>query len=175
MADDLVPARDPWQQLDQESNAEYHAFSQYCSMGPSRTLKRLAAHVGISHEQARQHSRKHKWVDRAKLFDQAANELVPTDIDMSLQETQAFQFAVGKAMLELGIRAINLKRPGSLSAKDAISLIKQGSDMQRKVLGLDNPNVQINITGGKSFGEIDALFDELEELESVAVEDEDES
>lgn len=94
-------------------------------------------------------------------MDVAANALVPTDVDMSPSETLAFQFAVGKAMLELGIRAINLKKPGTIKVADAIKLIDKGSDLQRKAQGLDSPNFQLNINS-KGFEAVQDLVDMIE-------------
>lgn len=86
---------------------------------------------------------------------------------MSPTETMAFQFAVGKAMLDLGIRAINLKSPNKIKVSDAIKLIDKGSELQRKAQGLDTPGVQINLNS-KGFEAVQELLDFIE---AEAIED----
>lgn len=173
MGEELIQtAPDPWERLEDESSQEYFAFAEYCKMGPSRSLRKIAAHLGVSYDTIKVYSRKNRWVERSKAMDVAANALVPTDIDMSPTETMAFQFAVGKAMLELGVRAINLKKPGSIKVSDAIKLIDKGAEMQRKAQGIDSPGVQINING-KGFQAVEDMIQEIEALGEEIEEDDD--
>lgn len=173
MGEELVPTGgpDPWERLEEETAQEYTAFTEYCKIGPSRSLRKLSTHMGISHDTVKIYSRKNQWVKRAKAMDLAASQLVPTDIDMSPTETMAFQFAVGKAMLDLGIRALALKKPGQIKTTDIIKLIDKGSELQRKAQGIDTPGVQVNINS-KGF---EAVKDLLDELEGFAVEEDDEN
>lgn len=157
MSEELTTTRDPWERLDAESSQEYIAFCEYCKMGPSRSLRKVSSHLGTSYDTIKIYSRNHRWVERAKAMDVAANGLVPADVDMSPTETMAFQFAVGKAMLELGVRAINLKKPGTIKVSDAIKLIDKGAEMQRKAQGIDSPGVQINING-KGFEAVEEML-----------------
>lgn len=158
---------DPWERLETETAAEYTAFAEFCKLGPSRSLRKLSSHLGVSYDTVKIYSRKNKWVDRSKAIDIAANELVPTDVSMSPTETMAYQFMVGKAMLELGIKAINLKKPGTIKVADAIKLIDKGSELQRKAQGLDTPGVQINLNS-KGFEAVQEL---IEFIEGEAIED----
>lgn len=161
MGEELVPTSDPWERLETETSTEYVAFSEFCKIGPSRSLRKLSSHLGISYDLVKTYNKKNKWLERAKSMDLAANSLVPTDIDMSPTETMAFQFAVGKAMLELGIKSINLKKPGTIKVADAIKLIDKGSELQRKAQGLDGPGVLININS-KGFEAVEGLLNDIE-------------
>lgn len=161
---------DPWDRLEDETQQAYFAFVEYCKLGPSRTLRRLSTHLGISYDSVKMYSRSHKWVDRTKAYDGACNELVPSEDSLSPTETLAFQYAVGKAMLELGIKAINLKKPSSIKVSDAIKLIDRGADMQRKAQGLDTPGVNININSNS----VDAVNELISMIEGEIIE-EDES
>lgn len=168
MSDNLPAERDPWDRLETETATEYAAFSEFCKLGPKRTLRTLSSHMGISYDTVKLYSRKNKWIDRSKSIDLAANELIPTDITMSPTETLAFQYAVGSAMLELGIKAINLKKPGTIKVSDAIKLIDKGAEMQRKGQGLDQPGVNIHINS-KGFEAVKQMLDE--EIEGWVVDE----
>jgi hypothetical protein len=142
-------------------------------MGSKRGYRAAAAHLGWTHSSVVTIAKKHKWHRRALAYDSASNQLVPSD-EINPQETLAFQHMVGTAMLDMGIKAIQLKNPGSIKTADAIKLVTAGAELQRKGAGVDRPDVQINFNGQS----IDALNHILESLElegSVVEETEDDS
>lgn len=159
---DIVPSpNDPWERLETETSAEFFAFSEFCKLGPSRSLRKVSSHLGVSYDTIKLYNKKHAWMERSKAIDLAASSLVPTDIEMSPTETMAFQFAVGKAMLELGIKSINLKKPGTIKVSDAIKLIDKGSELQRKAQGLDGSGVTLNLNS-KGFEAVHDLLSMIE-------------
>lgn len=167
---ELVPiVPDPWERLETETATEYAAFSEYCKMGPSRSLRRVSNLTNVSYDTVKLYSRKNKWIDRSKAMDATASQLIPQDIDMTPTETMAFQFAVGKAMLDLGIKGLEFKKPGSIKVADLIKLIDKGSELQRKAQGLDGPGVQININS-KGFEAVKQMLEE--EIEGSVIDDE---
>lgn len=170
MAEDLVPAEapDPWERLETETAAEYTSFSEFCKLGPSRSLRKLSSHLGISYDTVKIYSRKNNWIARSKALDVASSEIIAGDIDMSPSETMARQYAVGQAMLELGIKALDFKKPGSISVANAIKLIDKGADLQRKAQGLDTPGVNIHFNS-KGFEAVEQMFNDY--LEGEVVED----
>jgi len=166
LSEELVPASDPWERLEVETAAEWTAFSEYCKLGPSRSIPKLASHLGVSRDTVKIYSRKNKWVERSKQLDIAANAFVPTDIDMSPTQTLAFQWTAGQIMLDLGVKAINLIKPGSIKVSDAIKLIDKGAELQRKAQGLDTPGMQISLNS-KGFEAVEELFNRYIEGEVV--------
>lgn len=167
MSKELEQTNDPLDKRVDESKEAYFAFVEYCKLGPSRTLRRISSHLGISYDTIKLFSRTNAWVERSKAYDLACNQLVPTEKALSPTETLAFQYAVGQIMLDLGIKAINLKKPGTIKVSDAIKLIDRGADLQRKAQGLDNPNLNININTGS----VDAVNELIDMIEAEAIED----
>lgn len=165
---ELTEIPDPWERLPQEDRNAYFAFTEYCKLGPSRTLRRVSSHVGISYDSIKGYSKQNQWVERSKLYDDACNSLVPTDEVISPSETLAHQYAVGKIMLELGFKAINLKKPGTIKVADAIKLIDRGAELQRKAQGLDQAGVNINI----NHSSVDAVNDLISMIEAEVIDDE---
>lgn len=164
---ELEEIPDPWERLSDETKDAYFAFTEYCKMGPSRSLRKIAAHLGISYDSVKAYSRQNKWVERSKEYDVACEPLVPSDQVLSPTETLAYQYAVGAAMLDLGIKAINMKKPGTIKTSDAIKLIDRGSDLQRKAIGMDQAGVNINI----NHSSVDAVNELIEMIEGEIVED----
>lgn len=160
---ELEQIPDPWEKLETETSDAFFAFSEYCKLGPSRTLRKVSSHLGISHDSIKAYSRQNKWVERSKAYDIACNELVPTDQALSPTETLAHHYAVGRIMLDLGIKAINMKKPGTIKPSDAIKLISEGSKMQRDAMGMNQAGVNININAGS----VDAVNDLINDIENA--------
>lgn len=163
---------DPWKRGDGESAADYSMFTEYCKLGSSRRSHRLlAAHLGIGIDRIRSAAKKNAWLERADQWDRASNDLTP--IALSLEDTLAFQAMIGKAMLDMGIAALQLKNPGSMKTADVVRLLKEGSDMQRRAMGL-NDTVNVNIETN-AVQKINSLLGEIGMIEAEAVEDDDDS
>lgn len=163
---------DPWKRRDDESAADYATFTEYCKLGSSRRSYRLlAAHLGISISRIQAAARRNSWSERADQWDRASNALTP--IALSLEDTLAFQAMIGKAMLDMGIAALQLKNPGSMKTSDVVRLLKEGSDMQRRAMGL-NDTVNVNIETN-AVQKINSLLGEIGMIEAEAVEDDDDS
>ena len=163
-----IEVRDPWAQSSGELGGEYAAFTEFCKLGPERrSVRKLAAHLGISADRVRSMSKKNDWIARADAFDRANNALTPAEL--SLEDTLAFQYAVGKAMLDLGISAMQLKNPASIKMNDVIRLLKEGSEIQRKAAGI-NDTVTLTVESN-AVQKINSLLDELGVYEVEAVED----
>lgn len=168
MSDNLPAIPDPWAQRKDESSADYTAFAEYCKLGRRRNYRLLASHLGMGVERIRAIAKRFEWNERADLYDRACNELVAEAPD--LEDTLAFQYAVGKAMLDLGVEALKFKNPASMRSADIIKLLKEGADMQRRAAGL-NDTVTINVQS-EAVSKINTLLDELGVIEGEAVEDE---
>lgn len=169
LTDNLPVARDPWMQVEGESNADYAAFEQYCRLGHGRSLRQLAARLGISYDRVKTMSKKTDWESRSDLYDKACQSLTPTEL--SLEDTLAFQYAVGSAMLKLGIAALELKNPNLIKTSDVIRLLKEGSEIQGKAAGISN-TVTLKVESD-SVAKINSLLDELGMIEGEAVEEDD--
>jgi hypothetical protein len=169
---DIVPQRDPWSQQDGETTADYALFSEYCKLGVRRTRRMLGAHLGISPARLSTIARANDWDARAEAYDKACHMLVPTSDGISLEDTLAYQYAVGKMMLDMGISALQLKNPASMRTADIIKLLRDGSEIQRKAAGV-NDTVNITIQSN-AVGKINSLLDELGvELEGEVIDEDD--
>jgi len=167
---DLVPAgKDPWSQLRNEDTADYAAFAEFCKLGTRRSNRVLASHLGVSIQKVNAIARKNDWVARADAYDRACNELHPSADDMSLEDTLAFQYAVGKAMLDMGVTALQLKNPASMRTADIVKLLQQGSEIQRKAAGItDTVSVKVESDAVSTINKL------LEDIIDLEVEEEDE-
>jgi len=62
---------------------------------------------------------------------------------------------VGKALITLGVRALAHQNPSTLEAVDAVRLLKIGTDIERKALGMEE--VQIRVGRIKNPEDLDKL------------------
>lgn len=165
---DIVPAaKQSWDQLPDETDVQYVAFTQYCKMGQWRDLKKLGTRIDIPPAKLAKISDEHDWPARAREYDRACQGATPDDRDMSPMETLAFQFAAGHAMMELGISAIALKNPSQIKTSDALKLVKEGADLKRSAIGVNDGGVQINV----SIESVDRMNEMIEYLDAAVVVD----
>lgn len=169
MSEELVPI-DPWSQLAEEGKSEYGAFTEFVRLPAQlRSYRMLATHLGLAESTVKSYARKFKWQERANAYDSACQRLTPQEL--SPGETLAHQHAVGKAMIDLGISALSLRNPQDIKVREAVQLVKIGSELERKAIGADDSGIHISISGGavdrlnEILGEIDLEAEEVIEEE----------
>ncbi|MGI2907700.1 hypothetical protein [Tolypothrix sp. VBCCA 56010] len=72
-ADELpaIPPRQPWDMLVGEDGWSYSLFLKYLQLPPGqRSVARVAQMVGRTKRNAEYFSSRHRWVQRARLFDE---------------------------------------------------------------------------------------------------------
>lgn len=170
MGEIVTRERDPWSQQSDETAADYAAFTEFCRLGSRRTFRLLAANLGMPVDRARRMFKAYSWNERAEAYDAACNELVPTG-DISIEETMAFQYMVGKMMLDVGIRALELKNPATMRTGDIVKLLHQGAEIQRRAAGVtDTVNIKVESDAVRN---INRLLDDIGMFEAEVVEEED--
>lgn len=166
---DLSNIPNPWEQLPDESGAEYQAFTEFCKLGPTRSVRRVHPRIGVSYSLALSWSRKYNWTQRAELLDTETLKIQPQDVKMEVHDTLQFQYAVGSVMLQIGLNAIQVSNPKNVQMKDAIRLVQIGSELQREGLGINNnnPGITINVQPES----INAVNDLIGMIEGNAIEE----
>ena len=79
---------------------------------------------------------------RAELRVQSETKIREIDADLKT-EVRGRHAKVGKALITLGVRALAHLRPEQLEAVDAVRLLKIGTDIERKALGMEEINVRL--------------------------------
>lgn len=166
---DLSNLPNPWEQLPDEGGAEYQAFTEFCKLGPTRSLRRVQSRIGISYDLTRQWGKKYNWNQRAQALDAETLKIKPQDIKMEVHDTLQFQYAVGTIMLQMGFSAVQLANPKNVKMKDAIRLIEKGAELQREGLGINNSNPGITINVAPE--SVTAVNDLIGMIEGNAIED----
>jgi hypothetical protein len=130
-----------WTQRTGERDREYQWFIQYAETIGERDLERVAARIGVAASLLRAAAEKNQWDARCVEFDKArmsiARQVVPDD-----SEALSMQYAVGIAMIRLGVQAVQLKNPALLNMDQVIKLVTQGSEMARRGAGVADLKIE---------------------------------
>jgi hypothetical protein len=121
---------------------EYAWFSRYAELGPEvREHLKVARLCGVPVKLIRQAAQQHDWASRAAAYDRVVVE-VSSHIDVDETEALAMQYAVGIAMMRLGVKAVQLKNPALIRMKDIRELMQQGAEMARRGAGIADLKIE---------------------------------
>lgn len=132
----------PWEQRQHERDMEYAWFVRYAELGPAaRDELKVARLCGVPVGVVRDAAKKHAWADRAAAYDATVVEVTKA-IDVDESEALAMQYAVGIAMMRLGVKAVQLKNPALIRMKDIRELMQQGAEMARRGAGIADLKIE---------------------------------
>lgn len=143
-----------------ESHTHYEAFVEWCRIPPSsRNLGNYCRRTGYPVKLVKKLYLEWSWEDRARAFDNDSVALRPDPSSMDDEAALAGQMAAATTLLDLGLRAIELKNPSLISADKAIKLVEKGVEIQRRALGQADLNVQFTVD---DFSRVQRLIDEID-------------
>lgn len=158
---------------DGESAEEYELFTEYCRIPPSsRNMRNLSRRISVPSTRLSFLSKKWNWINRAAAFDNASLALRPDPTSMDEEASLAAQLAASAALLDLGLRAIELKDPSRIPVTKANELVKSALEIQRRALGEADITVQVNHDDLKRVN--DLIGDLIEDAEVIEIEAPDE-
>lgn len=143
---DLVPLEPQaaWQQRAGESNMHYAWFIQHAETLGERSELQTARRLGITVSVVRSVAKLNQWDLRIDEFDRARAE-VTTHLATDENEALQMQYAVGIAMMRLGVQAVQLKNPALLKMDTIIKLMQQGSEMARRGAGVADLKIEKSV------------------------------
>lgn len=140
---DDTPAyhRQPGEPLD-----AYEAFVEWCRVPrSSRNLGNYLRRTAYPQKLIRKLMVEWKWEERAAAFDNDSLQLRPDPTSMDEEAALAGQMVAAAALLDLGLRAMEMKNPALLSADKALKLIEKGVEIQRRALGQADMTMQFTV------------------------------
>lgn len=134
----------PWEQRDDEGPKAYESFQAFLTIGPSRTIKAVAAALGLKNQTLRKRSMQYDWFNRADAWDKTqklANHPVGTPLNEA-QRLEQEQLKAWEAVRALGTVSIarilqqaNVDKAPPLKAKDALALLEKATIFERLIMG----------------------------------------
>lgn len=133
---------EPWRQRFDESDHEYAWFKRFAELGKHRrSIAKTSAELGVPTRMIRVAARERDWAGRVEAFDNAvvlvSGMVVPND-----SEALARQYAIGMAMMDLGIEAVRLKNPALIKTKEAMAMLQEGAEMARRGAGVADLTIE---------------------------------
>lgn len=133
--------RQPWEQLQDETNKAYQYFSQFRDMGLDRSIRALAEKLGKNSRTLYELNQKHEWAKRVAAWDLDLDRKKTAGTRRKAIEAKEFHNEVAERMIKLGKARLELIKnvtPEDLTVTEASRLIKDGAEMQREALGISS-------------------------------------
>lgn len=133
---------EPWRQREGEADHEYAWFKRYAELGKHRrSLPKTSAELGVPLRMISDAASLRDWKARTAAYDDAieriAGQAAPND-----EAALARQYAIGMAMMDLGIEVIKLKNPALIRTKEGLQLLEHGAEMARRGAGVADLTVE---------------------------------
>lgn len=143
-----------------EPGSAYEAFVEWCRIPPSsRNLGNYCRRTGFQLRIVKKLFNEWQWEARARAFDNDSIALRPDPTTMDDEAALAGQLAAAQTLLDLGLKAIELKNPSLLPADKAIKLVEKGVEIQRRALGQADLNVQFTV---EDMSRVNRMLEELD-------------
>lgn len=131
-----LDARHPWDRRPRETPRAYGAFITYRDLGPTRSLRRLAARDSAQNlRQLQTWSSAHDWVDRCGSWDEHLDEERRLTLIEEAREMTRRQATIGQLMLARAAERLRTLDPQTLTVTEAVKLIDVGSRLERLARG----------------------------------------
>lgn len=141
--------RDPWDRQTGESPKKWSQFTVYRDLGRTRTLKRAAERLNISHRSAQQYASVYRWVIRAEAFDRHMDEQWIAAIQERQRRMVQDHMKLAGEFHSRAMEAVTSLVGQNLSAADAVRVAETYSKLVRFALGEPDQNVALSGRAGQ--------------------------
>lgn len=162
--------RDLWDRQPGESAKRWGQFTVYRDLGRTRTLKRVAERLNLTHRTAQQYSHSYRWVTRAEAFDRHMDDQWIAAIKERQRRMVQDHLKLASVFHEKATEAITSLVAQNLNATETVRVADAYSKLIRFALGEPDQNVAITGRPGAApvrFSHVpadeNALRQELEE------------
>lgn len=162
--------RDLWDRQPGESVKRWNQFTVFRDLGRTRTLKRVAERLNITHRTAQQYSHTFRWATRCEAFDRHMDEQWVAAIQERQRRMVQDHLKLAASFHEKATEAITSLIGQNLNATEAVRVADAYSKLVRFALGEPDQNVAITGRAGQPpvrFSHVpaddNALRQELEE------------
>lgn len=143
----ITVEKKPWDRMDEESPYDYASFRVFLDMQPSeRNLVKASEVLNQSYSAVTKKSMKYDWFRRAMEWDHRKQQVSDEVILSEVQKRTKEQLDTLKASRILGTLSITThldiekqskinKEPSSISARDAMNLVKESVLLERLITG----------------------------------------
>jgi hypothetical protein len=129
-----------WDRLDDETPRAYEAANLYFSLGPCRSIARVAQELGKSETLIGRWSAKHAWVRRADAWDAQAVRLQRERDAVEQAASRRVMFdehaRLGVELRRIGIAHLRNPETRPLTISEATRLVTCGAQMEREARGI---------------------------------------
>lgn len=127
----------PWERQIGESHKAFEAFHEYCLMGNTRSIRKVAEKLGKSQQLLSRWSSKWDWVNRGREYDNELVRIETEEAKKELAEMRKRQIEMGKYFQAKGVAAIKEKveKEEKLrfeTLRDLINLVSNGVSIETK-------------------------------------------
>lgn len=137
--------RDLWDRQPGESAKRWGQFCVFRDLGRTRTLKRAAERLNISHRTSQEYSHHYRWSTRCEAFDRHMDEQWIAAIHERQRRMVQDHLRISAVLHEKAVEAVTNLVGASLNATEATRLAETWSKLIRFALG--EPDTSVAVTG----------------------------
>jgi hypothetical protein len=134
----------PWEQQSKESAQAYEAFALYRSQGAQRSLRKVAHKLDKSFQIMSRWSRRHKWVNRVRAYDESIGKEVIADEKDAVLRMNKRHMVESQKLQQLVLQRIGRIRPEALTPSDIARWLDIAVKIERRCMGLDENGTTVS-------------------------------
>jgi hypothetical protein len=139
--------RDPWDRQPGESLNRWNQFALYRDLGRTRTLKRAAERLNITHRTAQQYAYTWRWNERCGAYDAHMDRQWLAALDENSRAMVREHLRLSKQVLGKVSAGMDGLDPSVLSATELTRMAELYSKLARVALGEPDTSVQLSGPG----------------------------
>jgi uncharacterized ParB-like nuclease family protein len=141
--------RDLWDRQPGESAKRWGQFAVFRDLGRTRTLKRAAERLNLTHRTAQQYAYAFRWVSRCEAFDRQMDEQWVAAIHERQRRMVQDHLKISAVFHEKAMEAVTALMGQNLNATEAARLADTWSKLIRFALGEPDQNVALTGRAGQ--------------------------
>ena len=134
----------PWERFRTETSKQFHAFTIYRDMGPSRSIQQVAlsrpGSGGFS--KLKEWSITHQWVDRVTEYDDHMDTIRRAGKEEAILEMSFRHADYSMQILDKALDALNLIKPEDLKPHHLIRWLEVAVNIERLSRGVSTQNIK---------------------------------
>jgi hypothetical protein len=135
----------PWDRLENESQASWEAFKIYRDMGLTRSIPKVAQQLEKPRTTLGSWSVKNSWLMRAAAFDAEQDSLDQLWLAQERRKAAKRHVQQAQALSSKWIQRLQSLNPEDLSASEVIRYAEIATKMERDALRLTEPDTVVNV------------------------------
>lgn len=129
-----IEPRAAWEQLPDETDADYGWFITYLELGDDRTLAKTARRAGVRKAAVERAASSFNWSQRCMAWKRDTQSVL-AGAERDEEAVHDAEWHAGVSLIRLAVRGFNGKNPELMDVKSLTAILKEGIELARRGSG----------------------------------------